>query len=160
MVILKNSELEEIKEIITKKIDVNQVEVWQYTFTVEKYNENGEEIVYTADETEVNSSDLQFYTKEIQGTTIINTFTKNIDKTDITVTKKWVDNEEQAVNRPESIIIQVKNGTEIIASQEISEENKVEEEKEGNKVVEDSTNKDTITEENDEKEENTEGGKE
>ena len=39
-------------------------------------------------------------------------------------------------------------------------ENKVEEEKEGNKVVEDSTNKDTITEENDEKEENTEGGKE
>ncbi len=39
-------------------------------------------------------------------------------------------------------------------------EDKVEEEKEGNKEVEDSTNKDTITEENDKKEENTEGGKE
>ena len=39
-------------------------------------------------------------------------------------------------------------------------EDKVEEEKEGNKEVEDSTNKDTITEKNDKKEENTEGGKE
>ena len=39
-------------------------------------------------------------------------------------------------------------------------EDKVEEEKECNKEVENSTNKDSVTEENDKKEENTEGGKE
>ena len=92
---------------------------------IAKYNDNGEEIVYTADETEVNSSDLQFYEKEIQGTTIINKFTQNTDKIDITVTKKWVDNEIQSTNRPESIIIQVKNGMKIVASQEITKENSV-----------------------------------
>ena len=87
---------------------------WQYTFTgVEKYNDNGEEIIYTADETEVNSNDLQFYTKKVEGTTVTNTFTQSTDRVDIPVTKIWEDNETQRNRRPESVIIVLKrNGVE------------------------------------------------
>ncbi len=87
---------------------------WQYTFTdVEKYNEDGQEIVYTVDETEVNNNDLQFYTKKLEGTTVTNTFTQNTEKVDIPVKKIWEDNEIQAQRRPESVIIVLKaNGIE------------------------------------------------
>ena len=87
---------------------------WQYTFTdVEKYNNNGQEIVYTVDETEVNNNDLQFYTKKLEGTTVTNIFTQNTDKVEISVKKIWEDDEIQAQRRPESIIIVLKaNGVE------------------------------------------------
>ena len=87
---------------------------WQYTFTdVEKYNDNGQEIVYTVDETEVNHNDLQFYTKKLEGTTVTNTFTQNTDKVEIPIKKVWEDNDIQAQRRPESIIIVLKaNGVE------------------------------------------------
>ena len=87
---------------------------WQYTFTdVEKYNEDGQEIVYTVDETEVNNNDLQFYTKKLEGTTVTNTFTQNTEKVEIQVKKIWEDNEIQAQRRPESIMIVLKaNGVE------------------------------------------------
>ncbi len=88
---------------------------WSYTFEkIEKYNENGEEIKYTVDETEVNNNDLQFYTATINGTTITNKFTQNVDKVEIPVTKIWEDNEIQVQRRPESVIIILKaNGKEI-----------------------------------------------
>ena len=112
---------QEVTEANAVQGDTNK---WQYTFTgIQKYDEDGQELKYTADETEVHSSDLQFYTKELQGTTIINTFTQNTDKTSVTVTKKWVDSEVQEQRRPESIIIQVKNGMEVVASQEINVSN-------------------------------------
>ena len=82
---LKNgNEVVEEQEVTDANAVQGDANRWQYTFTVEKYNEDGEEIVYTADETEVNSSDLQFYTKEIQGTTVTNRFTQNTEKTDYT----------------------------------------------------------------------------
>ena len=123
------NKVNENKEL-TEQISSNTVEVWQYTFTgIQKYDENGQELKYTADETEVHSSDLQFYTKELQGTTIINKFTQNTDKTSVTVTKKWVDNEVQEQRRPESIIIQVKNGMEVVASYEMTEADKLDNDK-------------------------------
>ena len=96
------------------QLDVNTVEVWQYTFTdVEKYNENGQEIVYRVDETEMNSNDLQFYNKEVNGLTVINTFTQDTTKVEVPVTKIWEDNEIQAQRRPESVIVILKaNGIE------------------------------------------------
>ena len=114
----------QVKENIIKELNENRgteeqissstVEVWQYTFTeVDKYNENGEEIQYTADETEVNSNDLQFYNKEIKGLTVINTFTQDTTKVNVPVTKIWEDNEIQAQRRPGSVIIVLKaNGAE------------------------------------------------
>ena len=100
---------QEINEENAVKVDEN---TWQYTFTgVDKYNEDGEEINYTVDETELNSNDLQFYNKELQGTTVKNIFTQNTDTVDIPVTKIWEDNKEQAERRPESVIIVLnKNG--------------------------------------------------
>ena len=92
-----------------EEISIDTVEVWQHTFTdVETYNENGEEIQYTVDETEVNSNDLQFYKKSVEGTTIINTFTQDTTKVDVPVTKIWEDNEIQAQRRPESVIVILK----------------------------------------------------
>ena len=87
---------------------------WQYTFTdVEKYNEDGQEIVYTVDETEVNNNDLQFYTKKTEGTTVTNTFTQDTTKVEVPVKKIWEDNDIQAQRRPESVIVILKaNGVE------------------------------------------------
>ncbi len=97
---------------------------WQYTFTdVEKYNDDGQEIAYTVDETEVNNNDLQFYTKKLEGTTVTNTFTQDTTKVEIPVKKIWEDNDIQAQRRPESIIIVLKaNGVEN-QRQELTKEN-------------------------------------
>ena len=97
-----------------EQISSDTVEVWQYTFTeVEKYNEDGQEIAYTVDETEVNNNDLQFYNKTISGLTVTNTFTQDTTKVEVSVTKIWEDNEIQAQRRPESVVIVLKaNGIE------------------------------------------------
>ncbi len=82
---------------------------WTYTFKgVDKYNENGQEIVYTADEAEVKSGDLQFYNKTISGLTVTNEFTKDTTKVSVPVTKIWVDTEEQESRRPGSVRIILK----------------------------------------------------
>ena len=55
----------------------NQTEenVWEYTFTgLKKYNEQAEEKKYTIDEEAVTPGDLDYYSKEINGTTIRNTY--------------------------------------------------------------------------------------
>ena len=55
----------------------NQTEenVWEYTFTgLKKYNEQAEEKKYTIDEEAVTPGDLDYYRKEIDGTTIKNTY--------------------------------------------------------------------------------------
>ena len=97
-----------------EKISSDTVDIWQYTFTeVEKYNENGQEIEYRVDETEVNQNDLQFYNKELNGLTVINTFTQDTTKVEVPVKKIWEDNSIQAQRRPESVIIVLKaNGKE------------------------------------------------
>ena len=61
----------------------------------------GNEINYTVDEKEVNSGDLQFYTKRIEDKMVINTFTVPEDKTEVTVTKTWSDNDNANGKRPE-----------------------------------------------------------
>ena len=55
----------------------NQTEenVWEYTFTgLKKYNDQAEEKKYTIDEEAVTPGDLDYYRKEIDGTTIKNTY--------------------------------------------------------------------------------------
>ena len=68
-------------DVIAEKVlnNANAIEgnekVWTWTFTdLPKYNEQGEEIEYTVDEVEVNTGDLKYYKKEINGTTITNTY--------------------------------------------------------------------------------------
>ena len=85
-----------------------------------KYDDQGSEIAYVVDEEEVNEGDFEFYTKEVTGTIITNTYTVPDRKTSITVTKNWNDNNNIAQKRPQSIQIQVKNGQEIVDTQPIS----------------------------------------
>ena len=94
---------------------------WTYTFTgLPKYDDNGQEIKYTADETEVNSGDLQFYDKNISGTTITNTFTQNTEETSVVVTKKFKDTQEQKARRPAGIKLILKRNGVNYKTQEIS----------------------------------------
>ena len=55
---------------------------WNYTFTnLPKYDSQGNEIVYTIDEQEVNLGDFKFYIKQVVGLNVTNTFTIPNDKT-------------------------------------------------------------------------------
>ena len=57
----------EIKDSSGTVIDTYELPKDQttHTFTVPKYNKNGDEIVYTIDEKEKNTGDLKYYTKEV-----------------------------------------------------------------------------------------------
>ena len=73
----------------------NQTEenVWEYTFTgLKKYNEQAEEKKYTIDEVEVTPGDLTYYGKEIEGTTIKNTYIGPIISAEKTTTTQYGQN--------------------------------------------------------------------
>ena len=94
---------------IENAVDGNE-NTWEYTFeNLQKYDENGQEINYTADE----ETEIEFYIKNTNGLTVTNTFTQDETKVNIPVTVKWEDNETQELRRPESVIIVLKaNGVE------------------------------------------------
>src|SRR5699024_8222187 len=80
--------------------------IWVYTFEgLPKYNDNGEEIEYTADEEERKVNDLMFYEKEVNGLIVTNTFQVPDERIDEKVNKVWVDNDIQEARRPESVLI-------------------------------------------------------
>ena len=77
---------------------------WSYKFTdLPKYNAQGNEIVYTVDEQEVNSGDFKFYSKQVVGLNVTNTFTVPNDKIEVQVNKVWEDNSNANAKRPTSI---------------------------------------------------------
>ena len=79
-------------------------EDWSYKFTdLPKYNAQGNEIVYTVDEQEVNAGDFKFYTKQVAGLNVTNTFTVPNDKIEVQVNKVWDDNSNANAKRPTSI---------------------------------------------------------
>ena len=74
--------------------------VWKKEVTLQKYDQNGEEIVYSATELTV----PKFYTKSENGTTVTNKFVGDSSTTkDIKITKKWEDNNNKAKKRPQSV---------------------------------------------------------
>ena len=83
--------------------EVTAADDWTYSFTDLPKYANGEEIVYTVKEDVVAD-----YTTTIDGTTITNSYTPG--KTSITVTKAWVDNDNQDGIRPGSIKVQLYAG--------------------------------------------------
>ena len=110
-------------ENVVQEYSLNVGSETSHTFTnLDKYNDNGQEISYTVDELEVNTNDLQFYTKGIgnvtggdsKSATITNTFTLPEDKINITVNKTWVDTSSQQDKRPSSVKLQVKNGNTVV----------------------------------------------
>ena len=97
---------------------VTSADSWKHTFTVPKYDENANEITYTADELELN----KFYQKTISGTTVTNTFGVPTETIDITATKVWNDNNDKAGKRPESVTLQIKNGNSIVEEIKVTAE--------------------------------------
>ena len=106
---------------VVKEQVVTANEEWKYTFTdLPVYDEQGNAINYTVDEAEVNAGELKLYTKSINGTTITNTFEVPDEKTSVTVTKTWNDNNNEKGKRPESIKLQVKNGSTVVKEQVVT----------------------------------------
>jgi len=124
-----NSIKVQVKNGTTVEKEVTVTEVaggteWYKEITgLDKYNDNGQEIEYIVDEEEVQSGDLEFYSKEIgeiTGTdakevTITNTFTVPEDMVKLTVNKVWEEeNSTQAQRRPEQITLLVKDGDSVV----------------------------------------------
>ena len=120
--------------------EMNVASESSYTFTnLDKYDSEGNTITYGIKETvidgEEHEDDLKFYeTSETKneldketGNRVIeitNTFKKPTDKTKITVTKEWKDENNKNKKRPEEVTIQVSgNGT--TEDVTLSEDNKI-----------------------------------
>ena len=83
--------------------EVKAADNWTYSFTDLPKYADGKEIVYTVTEDKVAD-----YTTSIDGTTITNSYKPG--KTSISVTKAWVDNDNQDGIRPDSIKVQLYAG--------------------------------------------------
>lgn len=86
--------LEVNEQVVTAASD------WTYTFTNLPKYENGTEVVYTVTENSVAE-----YSTEVDGFDIINTHTPG--ETSVTVTKAWVDQNNQDGIRPNEIFVQL-----------------------------------------------------
>ena len=115
---------------VVDSYELNTASETSHTFTnLPKYNSKGQEINYTVEEAEKNSGDLHFYTSEVgtvtdveenkEQVTITNTFIVPDDKADVTVTKVWSDNSNEAGKRPASIKLLLKDGTETVREEEV-----------------------------------------
>ena len=106
--VLKGNGLTKEQEVIG---NISTDENWNYTFTnLPKYNAQGNEIVYTVEEQEVNPGDLKFYTKAVNGFNVTNTFTVPEDKVNVKATKTWIDSSNAKGKRPSSIKYILKGG--------------------------------------------------
>ena len=87
-------------ELSAEDADPENSYVWKKEVTLQKYDQNGEEIVYSVTEPTV----PQFYEKSENGTTVTNRFVGDSSTTkDITITKKWEDSNDKAEKRPQSV---------------------------------------------------------
>ena len=110
------------QEITSANAVAGDSNAWEYTFTdLPKYDENGDEVEYTINEKDLNN---EFYIKSNvdQATrTVTNTFQVPGENIEILVTKIWDDNNNEAGKRPTSVTLQVKNGNEVVAEEEVTE---------------------------------------
>ncbi|MDO4283298.1 MAG: Cna B-type domain-containing protein [Clostridia bacterium] len=104
---------------VVEEAELSEENNWTYEFEVLKYDSLGNEIEYTVDEEFIS----EFYVKEIVGGKITNRFVVPEDKVKIVGTKKWEDNANEAGKRPESIVLQVKIGEEVITEAVVTEKN-------------------------------------
>ena len=79
------------------------------------YDEKGDTIRYTIDETSIN-----FYVKQVNGYTITNTFNVPEDKVNMQVTKIWEDSSNENGVRPENITLIIKEGVNEIKREEVA----------------------------------------
>ena len=106
------------------RIELNDSNNWKYTFSnLDKYDSLGNEINYTVEEETTN----KFYTSSISGNmtdgyVITNTFERPTDTVNVTITKTW-DHTNNIYTIPDSVILQVKNGNQVIKTQTVTSAN-------------------------------------
>ena len=103
--------------MVVAEYEVSEVDNWEHTFELPKYDNLGNEINYTVDET----FESEFYIKNIVGNIITNKFVVPEDRITIVGTKEWNDNDNLAGKRPSSVILQIKNGETVVAEQVVNE---------------------------------------
>ena len=91
-------------------VEVTADNGWQYTWTNLPENANGEAIVYTVAEINVPEG----YEAQVDGLTITNTHTPGT--TEFTVTKEWVDGNDQDGSRPDHVTVQLYAGEKAVGS--------------------------------------------
>ena len=96
---------------------------WEYQFTnLAKYNA-GKEIVYTVEEAKVENYDAEIDGDQANGFVITNK--REVEKTEVPVTKVWDDDSDRDGLRPESIKVKLlANGTEVAVATLTGENNK------------------------------------
>ena len=104
-----------------KTLTLNEANGWKGTFTGLPKKANGVDIVYTIKEEPVPSGYTVAITGDTTGFTVTNTYSP--EKINIPVTKIWQDNEDADKIRPESIVVNLKKGTEVIDTVELNKEN-------------------------------------
>ena len=102
---LKNGSSIVAEKILNSDNKLDDENTWTWTFTnLPKYQNQGKEIKYTVDELEVNSGDLKYYKKQIEGMTI-----KNIYNGPIISAEKLVDKTEAQEGEKITYTIRINN---------------------------------------------------
>ena len=91
-------------------VEVKAADGWTYTWTNLPKNEKGEAIVYTVEEVNVPTG----YTSDKDGFTITNSHTPAT--TELTITKEWVDGNDQDGSRPDHVTVQLYAGEKAVGS--------------------------------------------
>ena len=98
-----------------KSVTVTEEDDWMFSFSgLDKYRDQGTEIVYTITEDEVAE-----YTSEIDGFNVTNTYAPEITK--VSGSKTWVDEDDRDGVRPESITINLLADGEVLDTIEVTE---------------------------------------
>ena len=104
-------------DIVT--VEANNKGVWTYTWDGLYANENGEPIVYTVKEVNVDEN----YTASYSEDTLTITNTHEPETVSKTVTKIWDDDDNRDGVRPESVTVKLMNGTETVGTAELNDAN-------------------------------------
>ena len=81
---------------------IDDVNHWIKTIEVEKYDDAGVEIIYSIEEEPIVINSHLYYISNISGYSVTNTLSK-----ELTITKKWVDNNNSYLTRPSNVTIKV-----------------------------------------------------
>ncbi|MED1004561.1 Cna B-type domain-containing protein, partial [Bacillus mobilis] len=100
-------------EFQTQEVKVDEKGNWTFIFKdLPKYDGKGNEYKYTVDEVKVKD-----YETKVEGTKITNTY-KNTDETEVSGKKVWNDND--AIDRPASIKVDLLQNGKVIETKEVS----------------------------------------
>ena len=93
-------------ELSTENSKTDDENTWTKVLKLPKYNQDGQEIKYTATEEDV----PRFYEKTENDLTVINKFVGSSETVSIKINKKWNDNEKQKSHRPDEITFTISDG--------------------------------------------------